>query len=179
MFFVNTFLVDIWSIGCVFAELLCQRILFEGANTRDQLERIITIIGTPAAQDVRGCEAGVHFIAKLPKKLRIPFQKLFPYTSPDAIDLLTRMLEFNPEKRITIDDALAHPFISEVTSEVAAQYYHYPNNCPTAFTFDMDSTKLSLEQVKQMLYQEVMQFQPDDNACLQWINLSQTDAMDE
>jgi mitogen-activated protein kinase 1/3 len=87
-----------------------------------------------------------EYIRSLPFKKRIPFATMFPKTSPQALDLLEKLLAFNPAKRITVEDALRHPYLEP---------YHDPEDEPTAppipdefFDFDRRKDDLSKEQLK-------------------------------
>lgn len=90
-----------------------------------------------------------EYIRSLPFKKRIPFSAMFPKTSTQALDLLEKLLAFNPAKRITVEDALKHPYLEP---------YHDPEDEPTAppipdefFDFDRRKDELSKEQLKSML----------------------------
>lgn len=87
-----------------------------------------------------------EYIRSLPFKKRIPFSAMFPRTSPQALDLLEKLLAFNPAKRITVEEALKHPYLEP---------YHDPEDEPTAppipdefFDFDRRKDDLSKEQLK-------------------------------
>lgn len=98
------------------AELLLRRPLFPGDNYLHQLQLITEILGSPAAEDLHfvRSEAARNFMTRLPRYDGIPFAKLFPLVRGPCLDLLQRMLAFNPEARISVDDALAHPFLARV-----------------------------------------------------------------
>jgi mitogen-activated protein kinase 1/3 len=93
-----------------------------------------------------------EYIRSLPFKKKIPFKHLFPKTNDLALDLLEKLLAFNPAKRITVEDALRHPYLEP---------YHDPEDEPTAdpipeefFDFDKNKDTLSKEQLKgERIYQ--------------------------
>jgi len=92
--------IDMWSCGCVFAEMLTGKILFSGENDLDQLNVICSAYGlTPENMDTENSSFPEHLFDGLP---------------PEVIDLLSRMLCIKPEERITITEALQHPFLSEL-----------------------------------------------------------------
>lgn len=100
--------VDIWSVGCILAELLGRTPLFPGEDFLDQVQRIISVLGTPSQEDQKyiGNENALKYIKNLPKRTRQPWDKLFPNFKPSTYDLLSRMLTFNPDKRYTVEECL-------------------------------------------------------------------------
>jgi serine/threonine protein kinase len=90
--------VDIWSVGCIFAELLGRTPLFPGEDYLDQVQRIIAVLGTPTTQDMAyiGNESAIKYIKSLPKRSKQSFQGLYPNANPVGLDLLSKMLHFNP-----------------------------------------------------------------------------------
>jgi serine/threonine protein kinase len=103
--------VDIWSVGCILAELLGRTPLFPGEDFLDQVQRIISVLGTPSQEDQKyiGNENALKYIKNLPKRTRQAWDKLFPNFKPATYDLLNRMLTFNPDKRYTVDECLGSP----------------------------------------------------------------------
>jgi mitogen-activated protein kinase 1/3 len=90
------------------------------------------------------------YIRSLPFKKRIPFKEMFPSASPLALDLLERLLAFNPAKRISVQEALAHPYL---------EAYHDPEDEPGSdpipdgfFDFDKHKDTLSKEELKSSIY---------------------------
>lgn len=108
--------VDVWSVGCIFGELLGRRILFQAQSPVQQLERITDLLGTPALEDMRSaCEGAVsHMLRRAPKPPALPaLYTLSSHATHEAVHLLTQMLSFDPEKRLRVTEALAHPYLDE------------------------------------------------------------------
>lgn len=108
--------VDVWSVGCIFAELLGRRILFQAQGPIEQLNLIIDLLGTPSVDEMKGaCEgARNHVLRQVSRSANL--MRLYSLThqsNHDSILLLQEMLKFDPEKRITVDDALRHSYLEE------------------------------------------------------------------
>ncbi|ORY05440.1 Pkinase-domain-containing protein [Basidiobolus meristosporus CBS 931.73] len=148
--------IDLWSVGCILAELLGGRPLFKGRDYVDQLNQILGIVGTPedSVLDEMGSERARMYIRSLPKMTRIPFSQLYPHASPLALDLLGRFLEFDPRKRITIEEALAHPYLKA---------YHNPDNEPVhdqEFDFSFEAVE-DMPNIRELIALEVDSFKLD------------------
>uniref|UniRef100_A0AC35TZ44 Mitogen-activated protein kinase n=1 Tax=Rhabditophanes sp. KR3021 TaxID=114890 RepID=A0AC35TZ44_9BILA len=108
--------IDMWAIGCIFAELLGRRILFQAQGPIDQLNMIIDLLGTPAPDEMKSaCEGARIHISRSPFKQpnTMKFYNLSHQTTQDAVHLLMSMLMFDPEKRMNVDEALKHPYLEE------------------------------------------------------------------
>ncbi|KAL2737361.1 serine/threonine-protein kinase NLK isoform X1 [Vespula maculifrons] len=108
--------VDVWSVGCIFGELLRRRILFQAQSPVQQLELITELLGTPTLEDMRyACEgARTHMLRRAPKPPSLTaLYTLSSQATHEAVHLLCQMLVFDPDKRITVVDALAHPYLDE------------------------------------------------------------------
>lgn len=105
---------DVWSTGCVFAEMLLGRPLFAGATGVDQLVEVIKVLGTPTREEILAMnQAYTDFKFPMiePKSWN---QVLKSRAPPDALDLVSRMLQYVPTERITAIQACAHPYFDEL-----------------------------------------------------------------
>jgi mitogen-activated protein kinase 1/3 len=143
--------IDIWSVGCILAEMFSNRPIFPGKHYLDQLNLILGVLGSPTPDDL-SCiinDKARGYLQSLPQKPRVPWNKLFPTADPQGLDLLDKLLTFNPHMRITVEQALVHPYL--------AQYYD-PTDEPVAaepFTFEMELDDLPKEKLKQMIFEEM------------------------
>jgi len=106
--------IDVWSAGCVFAELMLGQPIFPGDSGVDQLVEIIKVLGTPTREQIK--EMNPNYTEfKFPQIKAHPWPKVFrARTSPEAIDLVSRLLEYTPSARITPLQACAHTFFDEL-----------------------------------------------------------------
>ncbi|CAN1814013.1 Mitogen-activated protein kinase 7 [Linum perenne] len=106
--------IDVWSVGCIFAEILGRKPIFPGTECLNQLKLIIDILGSQHDANLQfiGNSKARHYIKSLSRSRGVGFSHLYPRADPQAIDLLQRMLVFDPTKRITVDEALRHPYMS-------------------------------------------------------------------
>lgn len=108
--------VDMWSVGCIFGELLGRRILFQAQSPIQQLELITDLLGTPTLSDMKfACEAAKRHIltrGHKPPSLSALYT-LSPTVTHDAVHLLCQMLTMDPEKRLSVGQALNHPYLDE------------------------------------------------------------------
>ncbi|CAD6884305.1 unnamed protein product [Tilletia laevis] len=105
--------IDMWSIGCILAELMSGQPIFPGKDYVDQIARINSVLGAPSDQTIAkiGSEKARTYLLSLPKEATTSLERLYPNATPDAIDLLSKMLCWDPEERISAADALQHPWL--------------------------------------------------------------------
>ncbi|XP_011065075.1 PREDICTED: glycogen synthase kinase-3 beta-like isoform X1 [Acromyrmex echinatior] len=109
--------IDVWSAGCVLAELLLGQPIFPGDSGVDQLVEIIKVLGTPTRDQIR--EMNPNYTEfKFPQIKSHPWQKVFrARTPPEAMDLVARLLEYTPSLRMTPLQACAHSFFNELREQ--------------------------------------------------------------
>uniref|UniRef100_A0A8D3DPV3 mitogen-activated protein kinase n=1 Tax=Scophthalmus maximus TaxID=52904 RepID=A0A8D3DPV3_SCOMX len=126
--------VDIWSVGCIMAELLTGRTLFPGTDHIDQLKLILMLVGTPEPELLMkiSSECARNYISSLPNMPKRNFADVFIGANPQAVDLLEKMLVLDTDKRITA--------------------YHDPDDEPEAEPYDQsfESRELEIEEWKRM-----------------------------
>ncbi|XP_030066018.1 mitogen-activated protein kinase 7 [Microcaecilia unicolor] len=146
--------IDMWSVGCIFAEMLGRKQLFPGRNYVHQLQLIMTVLGTPSEKVIHaiGADRVRAYIQSLPRRQPVPWESLYPNVDRKALSLLSRMLRFDSRERISVPEALRHPFVSK---------YHDPDDepdCVPAFDFNFDQPTLSREEIKAAIMAEVWDF---------------------
>ena len=146
--------MDMWSVGCIFGELLLRRPLLPGTDANNQIEIILNLLGTPDEKDIESIPnpRAKEKLIRLAKRSARPLENIFKDANPDALDLLRRMLEFCPEKRITVEEALAHPYLAAL---------HYPDDEPSSrpvslFDFDYERQLLTMKDLKDLMYEEIL-----------------------
>lgn len=177
--------IDMWSVGCIFAELLGmmkesaptyldRRPLFPGKSCfplspdknvkeerkgfpfskNDQLAVIFEVIGTPTEQDksfVTDAKA-TEYLDAFPVRAKLDLNTLYPGAGAEAIDLLNKMLVFNPYFRISVDEALSHPFfkkIRKVEKEISSQ---------KAIEIEFEKDHLDKKKLRQLFLEEISHF---------------------
>lgn len=169
--------VDIWSLGCILAELLSmqegsvagyqdRKPLFPGGTCYplsgdldkikteerlDQLSMIFGVIGTPSAEDIASIGNANDYINSMKKSPGTPLENIFPEADPAAIDLLKQMLRFNPKRRCTAVEALEHRFFKTIRREDLEPEAKAPLIGP-AF---LDTDHIDLDTLKQKTFEEV------------------------
>ncbi|XP_015041226.2 protein kinase shaggy isoform X9 [Drosophila pseudoobscura] len=142
--------IDVWSAGCVLAELLLGQPIFPGDSGVDQLVEVIKVLGTPTREQIR--EMNPNYTEfKFPQIKSHPWQKVFRIRTPtEAINLVSLLLEYTPSARITPLKACAHPFFDELRLE---GNHTLPNgrDMPPLFNFTDHELSIQPSLVPQLL----------------------------
>ncbi|GMH90698.1 hypothetical protein TrVE_jg5980 [Triparma verrucosa] len=111
--------IDVWSLGCIFGEMLLRKPLFPGNDYIHQLKLITQFVGTPTSEEIWFVtnEKARRFMMGLPKSAPTDPRKHFPGADAGACDLLKRMLVLDPSARITVNEALAHEYLAPIRDE--------------------------------------------------------------
>ncbi|MBA0709461.1 hypothetical protein Golax_024494 [Gossypium laxum] len=149
--------IDIWSVGCILGEVMSRQPLFPGKDYVHQLRLITELIGSPddSSLGFLRSDNARRYVRQLPQNPRQNFSSRFPNMSPGAIDLLEKMLIFDPHRRITVDGALCHPYLAplhDINEEPV---------CPRPFSFDFEQPSFTEENIKELIYRESVKFNPD------------------
>uniref|UniRef100_A0A671M1E8 Stress-activated protein kinase JNK n=1 Tax=Sinocyclocheilus anshuiensis TaxID=1608454 RepID=A0A671M1E8_9TELE len=151
--------VDMWSVGCIFGEVIRGSVLFPGTDHIDQWNKVIEQLGTPSPEFMKKLQPTVrNYVENRPKYAGLTFPKLFPdclfpadsehnkLKASQARDLLSKMLIIDPAKRISVDEALQHPYIN---------VWYDPTEVEAVSTTLLILSALSIK----LIYKEVMNFE--------------------
>ncbi|CAI2729477.1 unnamed protein product [Schistosoma spindalis] len=149
--------IDIWSIGCIMAEMISNRVLFPGKHYIDQLNLILQVLGSPSKEDfetIVNLKARAY-LESLPHRTKVPWKQLYPYASESALDLLDKLLCFVPSRRITVEDALAHPYLE--------QYYDPTDEPVFERPFIQQPDNFPKEKLKILIWEEIQRYRSNKN----------------
>nr|KJB20600.1 hypothetical protein B456_003G155700 [Gossypium raimondii] len=149
--------IDIWSVGCILGEIMTREPLFPGKDYVHQLRLITELIGSPddASLGFLRSDNARRYVRQLPQCRKQQFSARFPNMSAGAVDLLEKMLVFDPDRRITVDEALSHPYLASL---------HDINDepvCARPFIFDFEQLSCSEDHIKELIWRESVKFNPD------------------
>lgn len=105
--------IDMWSVGCILGEMFMGKALFQGSSTLNQLDKILELTGTPKLEDIEAIQSplAISMLGSLPPTKPKQLANVFSMASEDALDLIKGLLQINPHKRLTVEQALEHPYV--------------------------------------------------------------------
>lgn len=144
--------IDMWAVGCIIGELYYGKPIFPGTSTLNQVELIMEVTGRPTKEDIDSirCPPVNMLLDSIPETKIKSLNTMMPSASDEAIDLIKNLLKFNPNKRLTAEDALLHPYLEE---------FHNPDDEPACnrvirLPID-DSKKLNTRDYREKLYDDI------------------------
>ncbi|KAM6411152.1 mitogen-activated protein kinase 15 isoform 2-T3 [Pluvialis apricaria] len=170
--------VDMWSIGCILGEMLLGKPLFPGTSAVNQIEQILRVIPAPSPEDILAMQSDYRasVINRMSSRQRVTFEEILPSSTPlPALDLLKKLLVFNPDKRLTVEEALQHPYVER---------FHCPAREPS-LDYDVilplgDDIQLSVGEYRNKLYEMILEKKlnshPKEQVWRENIELSQSES---
>ncbi|NXN97441.1 MK15 kinase, partial [Rhinopomastus cyanomelas] len=170
--------VDMWSIGCILGEMLLGKPLFPGTSTVNQIEQILKVIPAPSPEDILAVQSDymASVINHMSSWQRATLEEILPSSTPlAALDLLKKLLVFNPNKRLTAEEALQHPYVKR---------FHCPAREPS-LDYDVilplgDDIQLSVAEYRNKLHEMInkkkLNVHPKDRAQRENIQLSPSES---
>jgi len=142
--------IDVWSVGCILAEMLTNQPLFPGSNYLEQINLILNILGSPTSDDLSEIrnERARSYLNDLPRRNFKDFKEIAPNAEDSSLKLLESLLKFSPNKRISVEDALGHKYLEQ---------YYDPDDEPVAdrpFNFEVELDNLPTGELKRLIFEE-------------------------
>ncbi|KAI9910263.1 hypothetical protein PsorP6_010781 [Peronosclerospora sorghi] len=174
---------DLWSAGCILAELLGRKPLFPGTSTTTQLNKIFDVLGTPDLAYITKIykEAAQKWVHRQRRRSKIPFQELYPSANQQALDLLAKLLVYDPKQRLTAVEALHHPYLREAFRSVADGnfqdetlfLYDEDEQREDTFVGQIDDSNESVDETKHAMqlavFEQVCHFHPEARKYEEWL----------
>uniref|UniRef100_A0A914I813 Mitogen-activated protein kinase n=1 Tax=Globodera rostochiensis TaxID=31243 RepID=A0A914I813_GLORO len=158
--------VDMWSLGCILAEMLLGKALFPGSSTINQIERIMNSISRPSKHDIEsiGSMYAASVLDKMPQRPKRPLEAILAQSFSEAIDLVNRrvawgqggisqffyfgLLLFAPHKRLNVEQCLTHPYVAQFHNALEEPALDYEVKLPLP-----DHIQLSVHEYREKLYE--------------------------
>lgn len=155
--------IDMWSAGCLLVELYSRRPIFPGKDVKNQIEHICAICGKPSPDEMQAIQnhKARAFLATLPDTQRTDFSKILPDAPPAAIDLINRLLQFDPAKRMSAMEAISHPYCKDYRDPIAEAKVE---KLTVTQLEPPSETRLGAEGIRRLMWEEILKFHPEASA---------------
>ncbi|KAJ5361959.1 hypothetical protein N7541_002803 [Penicillium brevicompactum] len=149
-----TYAVDMWSVGCILAEMIIGKPLFPGKDHVHQFKLITEILGKPSEEVMKRIfsESTLKFVNSLPDTEARGLASVVGDADPQAMDLLEKMLQIDPYKRITTEEALKHPYV------LTYQDSDDEPVCKKQLDWSLLDSELSASEWKNSMYSEILDY---------------------
>jgi serine/threonine protein kinase len=153
--------VDMWASGVILAELLGRKPIFPGIDSFNQLDLIVLKLGKPSEKFIQACRkfSCRNRLREFDARRSIGLLELYPTASPRTHNLLQKLLDMDPDHRITAELAAKHPFFSEVASELPQPLYVDADFSENDFSFEKEDT-LCTDDLRREIFYETCKFNP-------------------
>ncbi|CAM9480059.1 unnamed protein product [Scytosiphon promiscuus] len=151
--------IDIWSVGCIFAEMLRREPLFRGETYLQMLKLIAKFVGKPRDESELAFVTNPKaqkFMEDLPEYPPADLRRRFPSAGADAVDLLARMLVMRPDRRLSVDEALRHPYLRSLRDKKAETTALEPVDFA-----DVELAPLNKNNLRRLMHEDVLAYRPE------------------
>ncbi len=159
--------IDMWSVGCIVAELYTKHAIFPGKDVRNQIRKIVEVIGRPKDADLdwvknKSANTWLKTLNVNPIGLETILNRGGQKVGPEALDFISRLLRFDPKERMTAEQALAHPYVKQFRQE-ATETVAQGNI--SAFDLEPPSeVELGAAGIRRLIWDEMLKFRPEARA---------------
>jgi len=162
--------VDMWSVGCIVAELFSRKPIFKGSDPLNQLEQVVRLIGPPSQEDLEAVmnEGALQYLEALPAEHRssASLETAIPTATPLAFDLIRKLLTFAAATRLSAAEALAHPYLAEYADDLShVNRESEPAALQSEWLTITGVSTLPKEQLQNLIFQEMLHFHPEVIGC--------------
>lgn len=144
-----------WSVGCIFGELLGEKPMFPGTSTLNQVNKVLEVTGKPNREDIASIQSDLAatMLDSIPPVRQKHLKSLYPTASSLELDFLSKLLQFNPNKRLKVEEALKHPYVAEFHE----QYKETEISANKLIKIPIDDNiKYSVKEYRQKLYDDIL-----------------------
>ncbi|GMF14644.1 unnamed protein product [Phytophthora lilii] len=168
--------IDLWAVGCILAEMFTRKALFPGHDHVHQLHLILQLVGSPPPDDmgfITNMKAK-RWMARQQQQEGKPLNSVCPNAPTEALDLMSKLLQFDPRKRISVDDAIAHPFLAPCRADGADIGSERLAERAFDFSFERENKgNMDKNTLRRLIFEDVCYFHPEASAELEQFKLEQ------